>query len=44
MLGCGGGTPDDQPDIGQVTGVVTVDGSPKADIIVAFQPEGGTSL
>jgi len=40
MTGCGGG-PDDLPEIGQVTGVVTVDGSPKGNLIVSFQPEGG---
>lgn len=41
ITGCGGGGPDDLPEIGQVTGTITVDGSPKANVIVAFQPEGG---
>jgi len=40
VLGCAGG-PDDMPEIGQVTGTVTVDGAPKSGLIVAFQPEGG---
>ncbi len=41
IAGCGGGGPDDMPEIGQVTGVITVDGVPKADLMVTFQPEGG---
>lgn len=41
LTGCGGGGPGDMPEIGQVTGTITVDGSPKANVIVAFQPEGG---
>lgn len=40
FLGCGGG-PDDMPDIGQVTGVITVDGKPGADLMVTFQPQAG---
>lgn len=38
--GCGGGM-SDMPDIGQVSGVVTVDGQPKSDLMVTFQPESG---
>ncbi|MEZ6130647.1 MAG: hypothetical protein R3C59_18320 [Planctomycetaceae bacterium] len=41
LIGCGGGGPDDMPEIGQVNGVVKVDGSPKANLMVTFQPEGG---
>ena len=41
LVGCGGGGPDDMPEIGAVTGTVTVDGQPGANLIVSFQPEGG---
>lgn len=40
LCGCGGG-PDDMPNIGEVTGKVTVDGQPGADLVVTFQPKGG---
>lgn len=40
IAGCGGG-PDDMPDVGQVTGTVTVDGKPTAGLMVTFQPEAG---
>lgn len=40
VTGCGGGM-DDMPDIGQVTGVVTVDGQPAGDLMVSFQPQAG---
>lgn len=39
-LGCGGGA--DLPDLGKVSGTVTIDGTPTADIMVQFSPvEGG---
>ena len=37
--GCGG--PSDQPELGQVTGTVTLDGKPLVGIAVVFQPESG---
>ena len=37
--GCGG--PSDQPDLGQVTGIVTLDGKPLSGIAVVFQPDNG---
>lgn len=40
LLGCGGG-PDDQPEVGAVTGVVTVDGQPQANLQVVFTPDEG---
>ncbi len=41
LSGCGGGA-DDMPDVGHVTGVVTLDGNPLADAKVFFSPtEGG---
>lgn len=40
VCGCGGG-PRDMPEVGAVTGIVTVDGSPTGNLTVAFQPEGG---
>lgn len=41
--GCGGGA-SDQPEIGHVTGVVTLGGEPLADARVVFSPvEGGQS-
>ena len=39
-LGCDGGA-SDLPDLGTVTGTVTVDGKPAADLTVGFAPEGG---
>lgn len=38
--GCGGG-PDDTPDLGSVSGTIKVDGQPKADLQVQFQPDEG---
>ncbi|QDU36242.1 hypothetical protein Mal4_05260 [Maioricimonas rarisocia] len=41
-VGCGGTS--DQPELGEVTGVVTLDGEPLADARVVFSPvEGGQS-
>ena len=37
--GCGGG--GDQPELGQVTGTVTLDGKPLSGIAVVFQPDSG---
>lgn len=39
-IGCSSG-PDDKPDMGQVTGTVTMDGQPLADATVVFSPENG---
>lgn len=41
LLGCGGGGPDDMPDIGAVTGKITIDGKPAANLMVTFQPPTG---
>lgn len=41
VAGCGGGAVDDQPDLGQVKGTVTMNGSPLADVEVVFHPEKG---
>ena len=37
--GCGGS--GDQPELGQVTGTVTLDGMPLSGIAVVFQPDNG---
>lgn len=37
--GCGG--PSDQPELGQVTGTVTLNGKPLSGIAVVFQPDSG---
>lgn len=39
--GCGGGSPSDTPELGEVTGVVTMDGTPMANVTVTFVPESG---
>ena len=39
VVGCGG--PSDQPDLGSVSGTVTLDGKPLANATVMFQPEQG---
>lgn len=39
MVGCGG--PDDQPELGTVTGTITQNGKPLADAWVEFVPEKG---
>lgn len=36
--GCGG---SDQPELGQVTGTITLDGKPLSGIAVVFQPDSG---
>ncbi|MBD3674399.1 MAG: hypothetical protein HUJ26_12825 [Planctomycetaceae bacterium] len=40
MFGCGGGS-SDAPDMGEVSGTITVDGKPGAGLMVTFQPESG---
>ena len=37
--GCGGVS--DQPELGQVTGTITLDGKPLSGVAVVFQPESG---
>ncbi|WP_417386363.1 hypothetical protein [Gimesia sp.] len=39
--GCGDSGGSDQPDLGTVTGVVTMDGQPLANVTVTFSPENG---
>jgi hypothetical protein len=39
--GCGSGAPADQPELGEVTGVVTLDGKPLPNVIVTFNPAKG---
>lgn len=39
LVGCGG--PDDQPELGTVTGTITNNGAPLADAWVEFHPEKG---
>lgn len=41
-LGCGGGGPGDYPDMGSVTGTVTMDDKPLASAIITFSPGDGT--
>lgn len=41
-LGCSG-APSDQPALGSVTGTVTLDGTPLANVWVGFAPQGGRS-
>ena len=38
IIGCGGA---DHPDLGTVTGTVTIDGKPMAGVNIAFMPEVG---
>lgn len=40
LIGCGGGA--DLPDMGTVTGTVTLDGQPLPGVQVGFEPEGVT--
>lgn len=39
IVGCSGST--DQPDLAQVSGVVTLDGKPVSGVNILFQPEAG---
>ncbi|PQO46420.1 hypothetical protein [Blastopirellula marina] len=39
LTGCGGNS--DQPELGQVTGTITLDGKPLTGVAVVFQPEKG---
>jgi hypothetical protein len=39
LSGCGGST--DQPELGDVSGVVTLDGTPVAGVNVVFKPDAG---
>ncbi|MBA2117144.1 carboxypeptidase regulatory-like domain-containing protein [Bremerella alba] len=39
LTGCSG--PSDQPDLGQVSGTITLDGKPLNNIVVVFQPDNG---
>ena len=39
LVGCGG--PSDQPELGQVTGTITLDGEPLSGVAVVFQPDSG---
>ncbi len=39
QVGCGGR--GDQPELGQVTGTITLDGKPLSGIAVVFQPDSG---
>ena len=39
--GCGEGAPSDTPELGSVTGTVTMDGKPLANVTVTFEPETG---
>ena len=42
-VGCGDGV-EDYPDMGTVTGTVTLDGKPLANAAVTFVPQGATRL
>lgn len=42
FVGCGGGGPDDYPDMGTVSGTVTMGGQPLADARVTFTPKGSS--
>jgi len=39
ITGCGGG--GDQPDLGTVSGTVTIDGQPAGNVLVTFTPAAG---
>lgn len=39
--GCGGGS-SDMPELGTVTGTVTMDGQPLANVTVTFKPDSGS--
>lgn len=38
---CGCGTPSDRPELGEVTGTITMDGEPLSEIVVVFNPDNG---
>lgn len=38
---CGCGSGDDRPELGQVTGTITMDGKPLAGTVVVFSPDNG---
>ncbi|WP_339746684.1 hypothetical protein [uncultured Rubinisphaera sp.] len=40
-LGCGGG-PGDAPNLGRVSGTLTIDGKPLENVLVSFAPEDGS--
>lgn len=42
IVGCGD-APSDQPDLGTVTGKITMNGKPLSDVMVVFSPESGRS-
>ena len=44
FIGCGGGAASDAPDLGQVSGVVTMDGKPLEGAMVTFEPTGAAAL
>jgi hypothetical protein len=41
LLTAGCDAPSDRPELGMVTGAVTLDGEPLAGVLVSFQPEKG---
>jgi len=43
FIGCGGGGASDAPDLGQVSGVVTMDGKPLEGAMVTFEPTGAAA-
>ena len=44
VSGCGGGAPNDMPELGKVKGVVRLNGMPLPDARIKFRPvEGGSS-
>lgn len=44
LVGCGGGKPKNLPELGNVTGVIELDGKPVAGAIVMFEPKGSGAL
>jgi hypothetical protein len=42
--GCGGSAADDLPELGLVTGVVTLDGQPLSEAMITFEPTTGGSF
>ncbi|MCG6157995.1 carboxypeptidase-like regulatory domain-containing protein [Rubinisphaera margarita] len=41
LVGCGGGGSSDQPELGKVSGTVTMDGQPLSNVTVTFVPQSG---